>query len=214
MSDPTLRILTIDDHAIVRDGVKKIFEAHPKPVTFGEASSSEQALRLVHEGEWDVAILELSLAGRSGLGVLRELKAARPALPVVVLSFHTEEEYARRSFRAGASAYVTKDSPVSELLEAVDRVLAGRVYASSGITEQLITNLGRSDKSTRHETLSDREFEVLRLIANGKTITEIGRMLNLSDKTISTYRARLMQKLGLKSNAAVMHYAIQSKLVD
>jgi two-component system, NarL family, invasion response regulator UvrY len=209
-----LRILTIDDHAIVRDGVKKIFEAHHGKAVFGEASTSEEALRLVHEGEWDVAILELSLAGRSGLGVLRDLKAARPAMPLVVLSMHTEEEYARRAFRAGASAYVTKESPVTELVEAVDRVLAGRVYASSTITEQMITNLGRTEKTTRHESLSDREFEVLRLIAAGKTITEIGRMLNLSDKTISTYRARLMQKLGLKTNAALMHYAIQSKLVD
>lgn len=209
-----LRILTIDDHAIVRDGVKKIFEAHHGKAVFGEASTSEEALRVVHEREWDVAILELSLAGRSGLGVLRDLKAARPAMPLVVLSMHTEEEYARRAFRAGASAYVTKESPVTELVEAVQRVLAGRVYASSTITEQMITNLGRTEKSTRHESLSDREFEVLRLIAAGKTITEIGRMLNLSDKTISTYRARLMQKLGLKTNAALMHYAIQSKLVD
>lgn len=209
-----LRILTIDDHAIVRDGVKKIFEAHHGKAVFGEASTSEEALRVVHEGEWDVAILELSLAGRSGLGVLRDLKAARPAMPLVVLSMHTEEEYARRAFRAGASAYVTKESPVTELVEAVQRVLAGRVYASSTITDQMITNLGRTEKSTRHESLSDREFEVLRLIAAGKTITEIGRMLNLSDKTISTYRARLMQKLGLKTNAALMHYAIQSKLVD
>ena len=144
---------------------------------------------------------ELGLGGRSGLGLLKEIKTARPHLPVLILSGHTQEQYARRAFRAGAAAYVTKESPIQDLREAATRVLSGRNYASPIITEQLIANLATGEDKRGHETLSDREFEVLRLLAAGKTVTEIAQLLSLSDKTISTYRARLMQKLGLKSNA-------------
>lgn len=209
-----LRILTVDDHAIVRDGIKKIFQDHSPPVVFGEAASEEEALRHVRDHDWDLIILEIGLGGRTGLGLLKEFKASRPHVPVLILSAHTQEQYARRAFRAGAAAYVTKDSPVQDLLEAAGRVLSGRNYASSVITEQMIANLATGEKSRGHETLSDREFEVLRLLAAGKTVTEIATLLQLSDKTISTYRARLMQKLDLKSNAALIHYAIQSKLID
>ena len=208
-----LRVLTIDEHAIVRDGVKKVFHNYPTAVVFGEASSGEQALRLLRDQDWDIVILEIGLEP-GGFVLLKEITAVRPLLPILVLSSHSEEQYARRAFRAGAGGYVTKDSPITELQEAVQRVLVGRVYASSDITEQLVANLANREKRPGLETLSDREFEVLRLMAAGNTVTEIGRLLSLSDKTISTYRARLMQKLGLKSNAALIHYAIRRKLVD
>ncbi len=208
------RILIIDDHEVVRDGVKKLFDEQPGAVAFGEASTGREALRLAREQDWDLAVLDLSLGSQSGLEVLKELKQIRPRLPVLILSMHSEEQYARRAFKAGASGYVTKDNSRAELTKAVNKVEAGGRYITSTLAERLVFDLGRGSDRPPHESLSDREFEVLRFIASGKTVTEISGLLSLSDKTISTYRARLLEKMGMKTSAELTRYAIQNKLVD
>lgn len=208
------RILIIDDHAVVRDGLKKIFGEQPCRYTFGEASTFAEALKLVREEPWDVVVLDLSLGGRSGLELLGELKQLRPRLPVLILTMHSEEQYARRAFRAGASGYITKDSPRAEMVKAVNKVIKGGKYISPALAEKLVTDLERGTDRPPHEALSDREFEVMRLIASGKTVGEIAHLLTLSTRTISTYRARLLAKMGMKTNAELTHYAIQKGLVD
>ena len=208
------KILIVDDHEVVREGVKRIFNVERETTIFGEASAAPDALRLVREQDWDVVVLDLSLGGRSGLELLREMKQIRPKLPVLILSMHTEEQYARRAFKAGAAGYVTKDSPRAELAEAVNSVAAGGKYVTRALAEKLIVDLERGSDRPPHEMLSDREFEVMRLLASGKTVTEIAVMLSLSDKTISTYRARVLEKIGIQTNADLVRYAIQNKLVD
>lgn len=208
------RILIIDDHAVIRDGVKRIFDEQAGETVFGEASTGPEALQIAQEQEWDLAVLDLSLGNHSGLEVLKELKQIRPRLPVLILSMHSEEQYARSAFKAGAAGYVTKDSPRSELANAINKVAAGERYIPSALAETLVFDLGRGSDRPPHESLSERELEVLRLISSGRTVTEIAGMLSLSDKTISTYRARLLEKMGMKTNAELTRYGIQNKLVD
>lgn len=208
------RILIIDDHEVVREGVKTILSEQTGTAVFGEAGAGPEALRFVREQEWDLVVLDLSLGDRSGLEVLKELKNIRPKLPVLILSMHSEEQYARRAFRAGAAGYVTKDSSRAELAEALNKVAAGGKYVSSSLAEKLIADLERGLDRPPHETLSDREFEVMCLIASGKSVGEIAELLSLSDKTISTYRARLLEKIGIHTNAELVRYAIQNKLVE
>ena len=208
------RILLIDDHEVVRAGVKKIFDKQPDgAVVFGEASTAPEALNLVREQEWDAVVLDLSLAGRDGLEVLKELKQMRPHLPVLILSMHSEGLFARRAFKAGASGYVTKDIQRSELMDAINKVIDGGTYVSPAQAEELVIALRRGADSPPHELLSDREFEVMRLIASGKSVTEIANILSLSVGTISTYRMRILEKMGIKSNAELTRYAIQNGLV-
>jgi two-component system invasion response regulator UvrY len=208
------RILIIDDHAVVRDGVKKIFDEQPETVIFGEAGTRLEALQLTREQPWDLAVLDLSLGNHSGLEVLKELKQIRPELPVLILSMHSEEQYARRAFKAGASGYITKDSSRAELAKAVNKVAAGGRYVTSALAEILVFDLGRGSDLPPHQSLSDREFEVMRLIGSGKTVTEIAALLSLSDKTVSTYRSRLLEKMGMTTTAELMRYVIQNKLVE
>ncbi len=208
------RILIVDDHEIVRDGLKKILNEQPDNKTFGEASTGPEALRLVAEQDWDVVVLDLSLGDRSGLEILKELKQIRPRLPVLILSMHSEEQYARRAFKAGAAGYISKDSPRAELVKAINRVSEGGRYVSQALAEELVIDLERGSDRPPHETLSDREFEVMRLIASGKTVGEIAVLLSLSDKTISTYRARILEKMGMRTNAELTYYAIQNSLVE
>jgi DNA-binding NarL/FixJ family response regulator len=208
------RILIIDDHAVVRDGVKKIFDEQPETVTFGEAGTRLEALQLTREHPWDLAVLDLSLGNHSGLEVLKELKQIRPELPVLILSMHSEEQYARRAFKAGASGYITKDSSRAELAKAVNKVAAGGRYVTSALAEILVFDLGRGSDLPPHQSLSDREFEVMRLIGSGKTVTEIAALLSLSDKTVSTYRSRLLEKMGMTTTAELIRYVIQNKLVE
>jgi two-component system invasion response regulator UvrY len=208
------RILIIDDHEIVRDGLKNILNEQTEDNSFGEAGTPPEALKLATEQDWDVVILDLSLGGRSGLEVLKELKQVRPQLPVLILSMHSEEQYARRVFKAGAAGYITKDSPRAELVTAINKVAQGGRYVSHALAEELVIDLERGGDRPRHETLSDREFEVMRLIASGKTVGEIAVLLSLSDKTISTYRARILEKMAMRTNAELTHYAIKSGLVE
>jgi len=209
-----VKILIIDDHEIVRDGLKNILNEQPDSNTFGEAGTAVEALRLVAEQDWDVVVLDISLGGRSGLEVLKDLKQIHPRLPVLILSMHSEEQYARRAFKAGAAGYITKDSPRAELVKAISKVAEGGRYVSHALAEELVIDLERGSDRPPHETLSDREFEVMRLIASGKTVGEIAELLSLSDKTISTYRARILEKMRMKTNAELTHYGIQNKLVN
>ena len=171
-------------------------------------------MRSALASDWDAVILDLSFASKSGLEVLKELKHLRPRLPVLVLTMHSEEQYARRAFKAGAAGFITKDSPRAELSKAIHKVMEGGKYLSPALAERLIIDLERGADCPPDETLSDREYQVMRLIASGKTLREIAALLSLSDKTISTYRARLMEKMGMRTNAELTHYAIQNKLVD
>lgn len=207
------KVLLIDDHEVLRDGIKGVLHELPGDFQFGDAATYAEGKQLAEEQPWSLAILDLSLGMRDGLDLLKELKTLQPQLPVLVLSVHPEEEYARRSFRAGAAGYVSKSSRRKELLEAVRKILSGGKYVSPALAEGLASDLQKPAGSTMHETLSDREFEVLRLIASGKTVGEIAATLALSDKTISTYRARILQKMGFRTNAELTRYAITSHLV-
>lgn len=209
-----IKILIVDDHDVVREGIKQILGDPPGAITFGEANTAPEALRLAREQDWDVVVLDLSLGERSGLEVLKELKQVRPHLPVLILTMHSEEQYARRAFKAGAAGYVTKDSSRAELVKAVNKVMNGGRYISAALAEKLIFDIAAGTDRVPHEALSDREFEVMLLIASGKTVGEIAGILYLSDSTISTYRARVLEKMGMKNNAELTHYAIKNKLVD
>jgi two-component system invasion response regulator UvrY len=208
------KVLIVDDHVVVREGVKGIFDEQPGEAAFGEASTAQEALKLVREEKWDAVVLDISLGGRSGLDVLKELKQIRPRLPVLILTMHSEEQYVRRAFRAGAAGYITKDSPRTELTKAINKVIEGGRYVSSTLAEKLVLDIERGTDGPPHEALSNREFEVMRLIASGKTVSEIAELLSLSDKTISTYRTRVLEKMGMKTNAELTHYAIKNRLVD
>lgn len=208
------RILLVDDHEVVRDGVKRIVDKQLGPIDFGEASSAAQALALVREQDWDLVVLDISLAGRDGLELLKEMKHVRPDLPVLILSMHSEELFARRALKAGAAGYVTKSSSRAELAKAVTGVLRGGIYVSHSLAEKLVTDLRGGADRLPHETLSNREFEVLRLLASGKTVSEIAEKLSLSIGTVSTYRARILDKMGMKTNAELTYYAIQNRLVE
>jgi len=210
----TQRILIVDDHEVVRDGVKRLLEEQPGDIVCGEAGTPEEAIRRALASDWDAVVLDLSFSARSGLEVLKELKHVRPRLPVLVLTMHSEEQYARRAFKAGAAGFITKDSPRAELSKAIHKVLEGGKYLSPALAEKLVIDLERGEDRPPDETLSDREFQVMRLIASGKTLSEIAGLLSLSDKTISTYRARLMEKMRMRTNAELTHYAIHNKLVD
>ncbi len=206
-----LRILTIDDHAIVRDGVKGLFSASTEQ--FGEARSGPEALTLVQESDWDIAVLDISLGARSGLEVLKEIKRLRPKLPVLILSMHADEQYAIRAFKSGASGYVNKASSGDELRKAILKVVKGGRYISPSLAETIVFDLTAGDKPL-HEYLSNRELEVMCLISSGKTVGEIAELLALSNKTISTYRRRILDKMRMRTNAELTHYAFQNKLVE
>ena len=208
------KILVVDDHAVVRDRIMRMFDEQPGTVAFGEASTPHEAIKLVSKQDWDIVVLDLALGERSGLEVLEELKKLRSKLPVLIFSMYAEEQYARRAFKAGASGYITKDCTRAELVGAITTVLHGRKYVSPTLAEQLIIDMERATAQPPYETLSTREFEVMCLITSGKTVSEIADILALSVKTISTYRARILEKMGMRTNAAITHYAMQHKLVS
>jgi two-component system, NarL family, invasion response regulator UvrY len=206
-----LKILTIDDHEVVRRGVKDMFTR--ESATFGEARSGAEALELVRKQPWDIAVLDISLGGRSGLEVLSEIKQLRPRLPVLILSMHAEEQYAVRAFKAGASGYINKGSSGEELRRAILKIIKGGQYVGPALAEKIVVQLSQQGK-VPHENLSNREFEVLCSIASGQTVKEIAAKLSLSDKTISTYRRRILDKMDMRTNAELTHYAIRNGLVE
>jgi DNA-binding NarL/FixJ family response regulator len=206
-----LKILTIDDHEVVRRGIKDMFTK--ESATFGEARSGAEALDLVRKQPWDIAVLDISLGGRSGLEVLSELKQLRPRMPVLILTMHAEEQYAVRAFKAGASGYINKASSGEELRRAILKIIKGGQYVGPTLAEKIVVQLSQPGK-VPHETLSNREFEVLCSIASGQTVKEIAAKLSLSDKTISTYRRRILDKMDMRTNAELTHYAIRNGLVE
>lgn len=194
--------------------MRRLVEEHCRGLVVEEASSLDETLDRVRTNHWDLVVMGLSTDGRGGLELLKAIKALRPTLPVLVFSMRSEEHYARRSFKAGASGYITKERPSAELVKAIRKVIGGGRYVSPGLAEILVADFDPGIDRLPHDSLSDREFEVLRLIASGKTVGEIASLLSLSSRTISTYRARLLEKLALKTNAQVMRYAIENKLVE
>ena len=209
-----MRVLICDDHPIVRKGLREILQEEGPAVTIGEAATAQDALDLARKQSWDAVMLDITMPGRSGLELLKQLREERPNLPVLVLSVHPAEQYALRVLRAGASGYLTKESAPDELLTAVRRILGGGRYISPSVGETLAADLGRPADELPHQGLSDREFEILRLIASGKRPSEIADELHLSVKTVSTYRARVLEKLHLRTTAQLMRYAIKHGLVD
>src|SRR3954454_5034882 len=209
-----MKILLADDHTVVRHGLKQILADEFIRATFGEARNAQEALDLVWNETWDVVVLDVTMPGRSGLEVLREIKKSKPKLPVLVLSMHPEGQFAVRVLKRGAAGYMTKESAPEELVGAIKKVLAGGRYVSTSLAEKLANYVWGDSKKPPQELLSDREFQVLRLIASGKIVSEIAKDLSLSVKTISTYRTRILEKMGMKNNAELMHYAMQHELVN
>jgi len=208
-----LRVLIADDHAITREGLKRILTDYPKPLHVGNAANAAQTLSMVRKNEWDLVLLDISLPDKSGLDVLKSIKKDRPALPVLVLSMYPVDQYALRVLKAGGSGYLTKESAPEQLLAAVRKVSEGGRFITPELAEHMARELAGGTPTLPHEGLSDREFEVLRLIASGRTPTEIAGHLSLSVKTISTYRTRLLHKMGMRHNAELTHYAISNRLV-
>jgi len=209
-----IRILIADDHAVVRRGLRQTVSEEHDMTVVGEASNAQELLGLVRKQPCDVVVLDISMPGRSGLEALKELRQACPRLPVLVLSMHSEDQYAMRALRIGAAGYLTKETAPEELVKAIRKVVTGGKYITPSLAEKLALSLTRDGEQPLHETLSEREYEVMCLIASGKSVTEISTELSLSVKTISTYRARILEKMNLKNNAELMHYAIHNRLVD
>jgi two-component system, NarL family, invasion response regulator UvrY len=207
-----MKVLIADDHAVVRRGLKQILADEDKTLSVGEATNAQDVLRLVSEQDWDIIVLDISMPGKSGLEVLKELKLLRPKIPVLILTTHAEEQYAIRVLKAGAAGYMTKESAPEHLIEAVRKVTRGGRYISPTLAEILAVRVVGDPEKPPHENLSDREYQVLCLIASGKTVSQIADELFLSVKTISTYRARILEKMSMKSNAELTHYAISNKL--
>lgn len=207
-----MKILLVDDHAIVRVGLKQMLADAFDQVEIIETGTGQEALAKVQESNWDLAVLDINLPDTNGLDVLKKVKVLRRALPVIVLSFHPEEQYAVRALKGGASAYVTKDSAAEELVTAIKTVLAGRQYVTPSLAERLQSAPPHVTGKPLHSLLSDRELQVLSMIGNGKSVTEIAEALDLSVKTVSTYRMRLLSKLQLKTTAALIRYALTQHL--
>jgi DNA-binding NarL/FixJ family response regulator len=193
--------------------LKQILTESIADVEFGDASHGEEALRKTRAEAWDIVILDISLPGKSGLDVLKELRQSQPRLPVLILSMHSEEQFAVRALKAGAAGYVTKRTAARDLVAAVKKVLAGGRYLSASLAERLVVNL-QEDGVTPHERLSDREYQVFRMLALGKTVKEISRELALSPQTISTHRARILEKMGMATNTELTQYAIQNRVLE
>jgi DNA-binding NarL/FixJ family response regulator len=209
-----LRILIADDHPVFRQGLRQILSDVSDMVVTDEVSDGLEVLGRVRAGCCDVILLDISLPGRNGIDILKQLKKERPKLPVLMLTMHPEEQYAIRALKAGASGYLTKESTPDELITAIRKVSAGGKYVSSSLAETLAYELGRMDEKAPHETLSDREYQIMLLIASGKTVTEIAETLSLSIKTVSTYRSRILEKMRMKNSAELTYYAIKNQLVD
>lgn len=209
-----MRILIVDDHAMLRAGLKKILEDEFPDATIGEAGSADEATARLAAHPWDVLLLDISLPGRSGLDLLPDVRRLYPDIRVIVLSSFGDQQFAVRSLRLGASAFLTKERAAQELIDAIRTVVAGRRFVGAELAQQLAALIASDHPKSPHETLSSREFEVFRLIASAKSVTEIGETLGLSAKTVSTYRTRILEKMALSSNAELMQYAIRHGLVS
>ena len=209
-----IRVLVADDHAVVREGVKRILAETDDLVIAGEASDGPEVLAKAVAEAWDLVLLDITMPGRNGLEVLQQLRRLRPTLPVLVFSMHPENQYAVRAFKAGAAGYITKDSIPEELVAAIHKVVQGRRYVSPALAEYLILDIAHDPNIPPHARLSDRELQVLCLLASGKTVTESAEELSLSVKTVSTYRRRILEKMHMKTTAELIHYAVRHQLVN
>jgi DNA-binding NarL/FixJ family response regulator len=209
-----IRVLIVDDHTILRRGLSQIISETDDLEVSGEADSGAQAVQLARAQDFDVVLLDISMPDRNGLDTLKQLKKEKPKLAVLMLSMHPEEHYAMRALKAGASGYLTKQSAPALLVTAIRQVAGGRKYVSADLAEELARTVGDDAGRPRHETLSDREYETLRLMASGKTLTEVAAEMTLSVKTVSVYRARLLEKMQLKNTAELTYYALKHKLVE
>lgn len=208
-----IRILVADDHIVVRRGLKMILLEGFPGAHIEEVGDAEDLIKQVMKADWDVVISDLSMPGRSGLDALIQIKPMRPNLPILILSIHPEEQYAIRVLKAGASGYLSKDMAPDELVNAVQKVMLGKKYITPSIAEKLASVFDQDQTKLPHETLSDREFDVLKMLATGKSVSEIAETLFLSVTTVSTYRARIITKMNLKNNAELTLYAIENKLI-
>ncbi len=209
-----IRIVIADDHSVVRRGIREILADEADMEVIAEACTAQQLLDLLSTQRCDAVVLDIGLPGRSGLEVLDQLKQGRPSVPILIHTMHPEEQFAVRAFRAGAAGYLTKDSAPAELVKALRRIVSGGKYVGASLAEQLAARMDVRSAAPVHEALSDREFEVFRFLASGKTVSEIAEQLCLSVKTISTYRTRILQKMKMHNNAELMRYALHEKLVD
>jgi DNA-binding NarL/FixJ family response regulator len=215
MSDKaTIRVFIADDHAIVREGLKQILAEQRDIIVAGEAENGNDAVRLFRKSRCHVMLLDISMPDRNGIEVLRLVKKEKPELAVLMLSMHREDQYAIRSLKAGAAGYLTKQSAPRELVTAIRQVASGQKYVSAALAQALAAQVGDDHEVPVHETLSDREYQTLTMIASGKTVGDIAKELSLSVKTISEYRARLLVKMKLKNSAELTHYAIRNQLVE
>jgi DNA-binding NarL/FixJ family response regulator len=209
-----IKILIADDHAVVRRGLKQIVSETPDIIVTGEASTGYEVLDKVRGNDYDAVILDISMPGGDGLNILKQIKKEKPKIPILVLSVHPEDQYAVRALKAGAAGYLTKDSAPGELISAIRRVSCGRKYVSSQLAEKLAFDLETDRGKQLHEKLSDREYQVLCMMSSGKMAKEIATDLCLSVKTISTYRSRILEKMRMKNNAELTHYAIKHGLIE
>lgn len=209
-----IKILFVDDHALLREGIKRLLHDAPDMEVAGEAATAAEALRKLHRARWDLLLLDIALPGRSGLDLLKQIKAATPDLPVLILSMYPEEQFAERVLRAGAAGYLTKESAPSRLIAAIRKVARGGRYVSPAVAERLVEAVGREPSKAPHERLSNREFEVFRLIASGRTVGNIAEALNLSVKTVSTHRRHILNKMRMSNNAELTQYAIRHGVAE
>lgn len=209
-----IRVLIADDHAIIRQGLKQILSETPDLVVAGEASNGIEVMHLVRDGLGDIVLMDVSMPDRNGIDALKLIKKEYPRLPVLVLSMHPEEHYALRALKAGAAGYVTKQSAPESLVNAIRQVAAGKKYVSPAVAQQLAEAITDDDERPPHEKLSDREYQTLVLIASGKALSQIAEELNLSVKTVSVYRARLLEKMKMKNNAELTHYGLKHGLTE
>ena len=209
-----IRVLIADDHAIVRQGLRQILSDTPDLTVSGEAENGVQAVQMVRTGEWDVVLMDVSMPDRNGIDALKIIKKEFPRLPVLILSMYPEEQYAIRALKAGAAGYLTKQSAPELLVTAIRQVASGKKYVSPSLAEELANAIGDDSERLPHEKLSDREYQTLCMIASGKTPTEIAEALNLSVKTVSVYRARLLEKMNLRNNAELTHYGLKHGLAE
>jgi DNA-binding NarL/FixJ family response regulator len=209
-----IKVLIADDHPLARRGLRDIFEDEDDIEVAGEAENGRLMLEQLRQGTYDVVMMDLSMPGLSGLDLLKQLKSEKPRLPVLVVTMHPERRYAVRALKAGASGYINKGSAPEEILAAVRKLAQGGKYASSSLTESLVRRIDEPDDKAPHELLSDREFQVLCMIASGMTVSEIAHKLSLSVNTISTYRTRILTKMDMENNAQLTQYAISAKLVE
>ena len=209
-----INILIVDDHLIVREGIKRIINDTQDMKIISEAANGHEAMDLICKNQYDLILLDISMPGQNGLQTLKLIKKHNKNMPVLMLSMHSEEQYAMRTIKAGASGYLTKDAASSQLVTAIRKINKGRKFISKEVAELLTTSLFHNEDKDPHEFLSDREFEILKMIAKGKTTKNIGEELSLSPKTVSTFRSRILKKLDMKNNSDLIHYTIDYNLTD